>query len=187
MLAEMGMMQQLSIFLGQPMYSLAVVLAGLILAAGLGSLASDRLPLSTALRSRAPAIASALALVVYALVVLPAIHAAVGGVLWQRIAVSLALVLPCGFVMGFCFPVGMRWATELGHEGNLPWMWALNGAAGVLATFIAMVISTETTIQACVLTGAACYALGGILLSGKGSAASASVSTAGDAKPVAAE
>jgi hypothetical protein len=46
-------------------------------------------------------------------------------------------------------------------------MWALNGAASVLASFIAMVISTESSIRACVLTGAVCYALGGILLSGK--------------------
>jgi len=171
MLAEMGMMQQLSIFLGQPMYSLAVVLAGLILFAGLGSLASDRLDFGSALQSRAPALLSALALVAYALVVLPAIHAAVAGVLWQRIAVSLALVAPCGFIMGFCFPVGMRWATQLGQEGNLPWMWALNGAASVLASFIAMVISTETSIRACVLTGAACYALGGMLLSSRREAA----------------
>ena len=114
MLAEMGMMQQLSIFLGQPIYSLAVVLAGLILAAGLGSLASDRLPISSALTSRAPALLSALVLVVYSLVVLPAIHGAVGGVLWQRIAVSLALVAPCGFIMGFCFPVG----TALGKPAR---------------------------------------------------------------------
>lgn len=167
MLAEMGMMQQLSIFLGQPVYSLAVVLAGLILAAGLGSLASDRWPLTSALRSRGPALFSALALAAYALVVLPAIHAAVAGVLWQRIVVSLLLVLPCGFSMGFCFPVGLRWATKLGQEANLPWMWALNGAASVLASFIAMAISTETSIRTCVLTGAACYALGGMLLSGK--------------------
>jgi spermidine synthase len=171
MLAEMGMMQQLSIFLGQPIYSLAVVLAGLILAAGLGSLASDRMPLSSALGSRAPALVSALVLVAYSLGVLPAIHGAVGGVLWQRIAVSLALVAPCGFIMGFCFPVGMRWATELGQERNLPWMWALNGAASVLASFIAMCISTEISIRACVLTGAACYALGGMLLSGRGGSA----------------
>jgi spermidine synthase len=169
MLAEMGMMQQLSIFLGQPIYSLAVVLAGLILAAGLGSLVSDRMPLSSPLGSRAPALLSALVLLVYSFIVLPAIHGAVGGVLWQRIAVSLALVVPCGFVMGFCFPVGMRWATELGQQANLPWMWALNGAASVLATFIAMGISTESSIRVCVLTGAACYALGGVLLSGKSS------------------
>jgi len=167
MLAEMGMMQQLSIFLGQPIYSLAVVLAGLILFAGLGSLASDRMAFGSILKSRAPALLSALVLAAYALAVLPAIHATIAGVLWQRITMSLALVAPCGFMMGFCFPVGMRWATQLGQEGNLPWMWALNGAASVLASFIAMVISTETSIRACVLTGAACYALGGILLSAK--------------------
>jgi spermidine synthase len=184
MLAEMGMMQQLSIFLGQPIYSLAVVLAGLILAAGLGSLASDRIAISSALRSRVPALLSALVLVAYSLVVLPAIHGAVGGVLWQRIVVSLALVTPCGFIMGFCFPVGLRWATELGQEGNLPWMWALNGAASVLASFIAMCISTESSIRTCVLTGAACYALGGILLSGKGSYASANAATASEANTV---
>jgi len=181
MLAEMGMMQQLSIFLGQPIYSLAVVLAGLILFAGLGSLASDRVSISSNLASRAPALLSALALAVYSLVVLPAIHGAVGGVLWQRIAVSLALVAPCGFIMGFCFPVGMRWATRLGQEGNLPWMWALNGAASVLASFIAMAISTETSIRACVLTGVACYALGGILLSGKVSSTPAKAAMARDA------
>ena len=165
MLAEMGMMQQLSIFLGQPIYSLAVVLAGLILFAGLGSLASDRLPLHAGWTGRAPALVAALALVAYSLAVLPVIHAAVGGVLWQRIALSLALVAPCGFIMGFCFPVGMRWATALGQEANLPWMWALNGAASVLASFIAMFISTESSIRACVLTGAACYGAAALLLS----------------------
>jgi spermidine synthase len=183
MLAEMGMMQQLSIFLGQPIYSLAVVLAGLILSAGLGSLASDRMPLGSALKSRAPALLSALVLVAYSLLVLPAIHEAVGGVLWQRIAVSLALVAPCGFIMGFCFPVGLRWASQLGQEGNLPWMWALNGAASVLASFIAIAISTESSIRTCVLTGAACYALGGILLSGKSASAPAHAALAGEVKP----
>ncbi len=167
MLAEMGMMQQLSIFLGQPMYSLVVVLAGLILSAGLGSFVSDRIQLGTAWMGRMPALASGLVILLYSAGVLPAIHSAVAGVLWQRVAVCLALVLPCGFVMGFCFPVGMRWATELGQEGNLPWMWALNGAASVLATFIAMCISTEISIRACVLTGAVCYALAGILLPGR--------------------
>jgi hypothetical protein len=167
MLAEMGMMQQLSIFLGQPIYSLAVVLAGLILSAGLGSLASDRMRMSCALKSRVPALSSGLVLVVYSLVVLPAIHGAVAGVLWQRIAVSLGLVTPCGFVMGFCFPVGLRWAKEIGQEGNLPWMWALNGAASVLGSFMAIGISMESTIRGCVLTGAAGYALAGILMSGR--------------------
>ncbi len=167
MLVEMGMMQQLSIFLGQPIYSLMVVLAGLILFAGLGSLVSDRIPLNSAWSGRAPALLAALVVFTYSAVVLPVIHASVGGVLWQRLAISLAMVAPCGFIMGFCFPVGMRWAAKLGQEANLPWMWALNGAASVLASFIAILISTETSIRACVLAGAACYAVGGLLLSGR--------------------
>ena len=183
MLAEMGMMQQLSIFLGQPIYSLAVVLAGLILAAGLGSLTSDRFPIRSSAGSRVPALLSALVLVAYSFAVLPAIHGAVGGFLWQRIAVSIALIVPCGFIMGFCFPVGLRWTSELGHEQNLPWMWALNGAASVLASFIAMWISTESSIRACVLTGAVCYALGGILLSGKRTSVAAPAPMAVDAQP----
>jgi spermidine synthase len=186
MFVEMGMMQQLSIFLGQPIYSLIVVLAGLILFAGLGSLASDRIRIDSAWSSRAPALLAALVVLTYSVAVLPAIHATTGGVLWQRILVSLALVAPCGFMMGFCFPVGMRWATRLGQQANLPWMWALNGAASVLASFIAILISTEFTIRACVLTGAACYALGGLLLSGKASSSPTESAVADDAKPVAA-
>jgi FtsH-binding integral membrane protein len=80
----------------------------------------------------------------------------------------------------------MRWATQIGQEGNLPWMWALNGAASVLASFIAMVISTETSIRACVLTGAACYALGGILLSGRREVSATKAAGIGETKPAAA-
>ena len=75
MLVEIAMMQQLSIFLGHPIYSMVVVLGGLILAAGLGSLASDRWPLKSTWQSRLPAIAVSLLIVLYSLAVLPVIHA----------------------------------------------------------------------------------------------------------------
>ncbi|MDR3677336.1 MAG: hypothetical protein P4N24_17745, partial [Acidobacteriota bacterium] len=68
----------------------------------------------------------------------------------------------------------------------LPWMWALNGAASVLASFIAMVISTESSIRTCVLTGAACYALGGILLSGRRVVPATKAAGVGEARPSAA-
>jgi hypothetical protein len=129
-----------------------------------GSLASDRLQLSSTWRSRLPAIAASALIVVYSLAVLPVVHAFTAGVLWQRIVISLALVTPCGFLLGFCFPVGMRWMTALRQERNLPWMWALNGAAGTLGSFVAIVVSMETSIQTCVLTGAACYFLAGCIM-----------------------
>ncbi len=170
MLIEMGMMQQLSVFLGHPIYSLVVVLAGLVFSTGIGSMASDRLPLSSAWQSRAPALAVAVLIVLYKLAVVPVIHTFVAGVLWQRATVALALVLPCGFVLGFCFPVGMRWMTKLGGEASLPWMWALNGAAGTLGSFVAIILSMETSIAVCVLTGAALYLLAGFIMPSKGRA-----------------
>jgi hypothetical protein len=164
MLVEMAMMQQLSIFLGHPIYSMVVVLGGLILSAGLGSLASDSWPVKSTWQSRIPTIAVSLLVVLYSLAVLPVIHAFIAGVLWQRVLVCLVLVFSCGFLQGFCFPVGMRWMTALSQERNLPWMWALNGAAGTLGSFVAIIISMDTSIGTCVLTGAACYLLAGLLM-----------------------
>jgi len=170
MFVEMAMMQQLSIFLGHPIYSLVVVLAGLIFSTGVGSLASDKLQLSSNWHSRLPAIVASLLIVLYSFAVLPVVHAFTAGVLWQRVATALALVVPCGFLLGFCFPVGMRWMTALRQEKNLPWMWALNGAAGTLGSFVAIVVSMETSINTCVLTGAACYFLAGCVMPSKSEA-----------------
>jgi SAM-dependent methyltransferase len=164
MLTEMAMMQQLSIFLGHPIYSLVVVLAALILSTGVGSLASDRVRLASSAASRTPALAVTLILVLYSAVVIPVIHRFIGDTLWQRALLCVALVAPCGFLMGFCFPVGLRWMTVLKQEENLPWMWALNGAAATLGSFVAIVVSMETSIATCALTGAACYLLAAVVL-----------------------
>jgi hypothetical protein len=108
-----------------------------------------------------------LLIVLYSLLVLPVVHTFTAGVLWQRVVISLALVTPCGFLLGFCFPIGMRWMAALRQEANLPWMWALNGAAGTLGSFVAIVLSMETSIHTCVLAGAACYFLAGCVMPAK--------------------
>ena len=167
MLVEMAMMQQLSIFLGHPIYSLVVVLTGLILSTGIGSLASDRLRLASSISSRVPALAVVAILLIYSAAVIPVIHRFIADALWQRVLVSLALVAPCGFLMGFCFPVGLRWITVLKQEESLPWMWGLNGAAATLGSFVAIVISMETSIATCALTGAGCYLLAATVMPGK--------------------
>jgi len=167
MLIEMAMMQQLSLFLGHPIYSLVIVLAGLILATGIGSLASDRLRIGSAFAGRIPAICAALIVSLYAMAVVPVIHRFIAQEFWQRAALSLMLVVPCGLVMGFCFPVGLRWMTLVKQQQNLPWMWALNGAAASLGSFVAIMISMETSITTCALVAAACYLVAAMSLVGK--------------------
>jgi hypothetical protein len=99
--------------------------------------------------------------------VVPVMHAFTANLLWQRVLICLAMVAPCGFLLGFCFPIGMRWVKTLSGERNLPWMWALNGAAGTLGSFVAILISMDLSIAFCVLTGAACYLLAGLAMPAK--------------------
>jgi hypothetical protein len=157
MLVEIGMMQQLAVFLGHPIYSLVVVLAGLISSAGMGSLISGRFSFSSALTSRIPAMLSAVVVLGYSFAVLPVLREHAAGALWQRVVLSLVLVIPSGLMMGFCFPVGLRWMRALGQQDALPWMWSMNGAASVLGTFVSTMISMESSIHVCVLTGVILY------------------------------
>jgi hypothetical protein len=177
MLVEMAMMQQLTILLGQPIYSLIVVIAGLILSSGLGSLTSDALKLRSRFESRLPALAVVAILAGYSLAVLPVIHSFIASVLAVRVLVAFLLVALPGFVMGFCFPIGLRWLKILGEERNLPWMWALNGAAGTLGSFIAIVLSMDTSITICALTGTGFYLLAAVVVPGSKKEADSAAAT----------
>ena len=166
MLVEMAMIQQLSIFLGHPNYSFMVVLGGLIFSTGLGSLISDKVSMSSALQTRGTAFLASLLVSAYTIAVVPTTHALTPGVLLERVLISLLLIAPCGFVMGFCFPVGMRRLTAMQEDSQLPWMWALNGAAGTLGSFLAILISMDISIAVCSFTGAACYLVAAAALPG---------------------
>jgi hypothetical protein len=65
------MMQQLTLLFGTPAYSLVTVVAGLVFFAGLGSLASDRIALTSRL---IPSIAAALILLFLSGILLPIVH-----------------------------------------------------------------------------------------------------------------
>jgi hypothetical protein len=77
---------------------------------------------------------------------------------FERAAVCFAVVVPCGLLMGFMFPTGMRLMDRL--EPRLaPWLWAVNGAAGVLASSLAVLISIQTSLNVDLWIAAGAYAI----------------------------
>jgi hypothetical protein len=154
MFAESAFMQQLTLPLGAPTLSLIVVLTGLIFFAGLGSLASDRLALTNRIL---PPAAAALILLLLSGMLLPIAHRVAGENLSSRIAIALLLLVLPGFAMGACFPTGLRWLRSMNRDAILPWMWALNGGASVVATFVALLVSLQLSIGASVALGGICY------------------------------
>ncbi|MCS6778791.1 MAG: class I SAM-dependent methyltransferase [Geminicoccaceae bacterium] len=160
MLVEIGLLQRLSVFLGHPVYGLAIGLFGIILSTGLGALASERLRLEAS--GRILLWSAALALVLFMLPVwFPPVAAAFeGATLPVRVSLCLLAIGPPGFLMGFAFPAGMRLVEAIDARPT-PWFWAVNGAAGVLAAGIAVAVGIEAGISTSLRIAAICYLLVG--------------------------
>jgi hypothetical protein len=82
----------------------------------------------------------------------------------RRLECRLVLSLFIGFALDFYFPVGLGWMTKLGRDDSLPWMWALNGAASVVAGFLAIIVFMEASITVSVLFDAGLYLVAAMLL-----------------------
>ena len=158
MLSEIALLQYFSVYLGHPIYSLGVCLFSLILASGLGSLTSDRLKLNT--RGRLLVWGGIVVAYLVAMQwVLPSVfQATTNRDRLIRIAVSLAAIMPLGFLLGFAFPTGMRLVSAIDSQPT-PWFWGINGATSVLASVLGVMFSMSFGINVTMLIAAACYLL----------------------------
>jgi hypothetical protein len=156
MLGEIAILQYFSVYLGHPIYALGVCLFSLILATGLGSLLSSRIDIG---RPRVVALWAALtAAYLFALqgFVERIFEATTAHDLAARIAISLALIMPLGLLLGFAFPTGMRLVKDI-DEAPAPWFWGINGATGVLASSLAVMISMNFGINVTTIVAGLCY------------------------------
>jgi len=157
MLVEISQVQRLAIFLGHPVYSLSVVLFSLLVASGAGSLSTGR-AVARARNARVRIALLLAVLVVFGALTPSAIRHYAGAPTALRIVVAVAILVPLGFFMGMAFPIGMARAQRE-KPSLMPWLWAINGAASVCASVLAVVIALGAGISAAFWVGAACYAL----------------------------
>jgi hypothetical protein len=149
---ELALLQNLTLLVGHPIYSLSVLLFTLLAFGGLGSALSVRFPMWLACVAVAVIGAlEALALprLVPALLWLP---------LWGRIAVAIALIAPLGLAMGMPFPGGLR-RTGDGSLAPPPFYWGLNGIMSVIGSVTTVFVALIAGFQAAMLMGSACYLL----------------------------
>ena len=98
------------------------------------------------------------AVVVEAALLQTVMNNTVGWALPGRTLVVAAFLVPLAFGLGLCFPVGLRLVGR--HSPRVTaWMWGVNGACGVLASVVAVMVSLFLGIQANLLIAAGLYAL----------------------------
>ncbi|MCS7269352.1 MAG: class I SAM-dependent methyltransferase, partial [Geminicoccaceae bacterium] len=162
MTVEIALLQRLSVFLGHPVFGLAIGLFAIILATGLGSFVSERVRLDSSGRMMAWALVLALFLALLPIWFSSAAWALESRSLPVRAALCLLAVGPPAVLMGFAFPTGMRLVEAIDPDPT-PWFWAVNGAAGVLGAGIAVAIGIEAGISTSLRVAAACYLVVGLV------------------------
>jgi hypothetical protein len=145
----------------------------LMVSSGAGSLTSRRwLPRTE--KGWIPLVAVLAALVTYALFLPGRLVALVGMSFEARLLISALLLVPLGFVMGMPFPTGLRALAAIAagksRDGQAPgdnaveWAWAMNAAASVLGSVLAMVIAIQFGLTMTLACGGAAYLLALVLM-----------------------
>ena len=156
---EIVLLKKFILFLGNPVYSITVVLFSMLVFAGLGSLFSERL--GGTIDRNLSLVGTALVLMVLLIaLVYPAIfHHSLGFSFPLRIWVAVLLIAPVGFVLGIPFPIGLKFLGESGPD-SIPWAWAMNGYATVIGVSMSSLVAVQTGFAVLLYISLGIYLLG---------------------------
>jgi hypothetical protein len=157
------MIQMLTLFLGYPSYSLSVTLFGLLMASGLGSLASG------AYRGRRDRALIVLLAVLLALMLFyrfgldVLVQRFAGAALPVRCVLAILLIAPLGLCLGAFMPLGL--ATVAGVAGDhrdefIAWAWAVNGFFSVISSIASTILAMTVGFKLLLLIAVGVYVVG---------------------------
>ena len=162
MLIEVALMQRFTVFLGNPMLAVAVVLGALLVASGIGS------GIARGFTRPLASMTLALALLVAGLVVLSTpgstsvLHRLLVLPLPVRVLVTIAIVGALGMPMGMPFPYGLsRLAARAATF--IPWAWSVNAMTSVIASLGSYFLGMTAGYTTMLALGALLY-IGALLL-----------------------
>jgi hypothetical protein len=150
MFVEIGWIQRFILYLGHPSHATTTVLATLLLGAGIGSTLSARTSLAL-VRKLAPLLAVVIFIANQAMT--PLFDATIGASFAVRVLLSVVVLFPAGFLMGFAFPTGMIYFGDRSKA----WFWAINGAMGVFASISSLALAMVVGFNTVVFVGVGAY------------------------------
>lgn len=162
---EIALVQKFTLFLGHPVYSLAVILFSLLLFSSLGSYLTGRWP-TEVLASRAKAIIGLIwAIVIIYIAILPFFfYNYVSLSLPIKIVMAVFFLAPLALVMGMPMPIGLR-LTNKSAPALIPWAWAVNGSTSVLGSVTTFILAISFGFNQALIVGLVIYGLAALLLS----------------------
>ena len=152
---EIFLIEKASLYLNDRTSAFALVLTGMLVFSGLGSLMADRV------RDAGIALSAAVVVTWCILVLMglqPLLLATIGLPWAVRAMLLLLLIAPVSVALGLPFPLGLARAGSAGG-GFLPWAWGLNGAFSVVATPLANLVAVQSGFNSVLTAAALLYVL----------------------------
>jgi spermidine synthase len=155
-LIEVALIQKFVLFLGHPVHALWVVIFSMLVSSGLGSNASRRFLGKD--ESRLVKLLGCIALAVSLVAI--AVSQLLTPLVWlpfaAKVAMTVSLIVPIGFLMGMPFPTALARLEEW-HAPSVRWAWSLNAASSVLGSVGALVCAIYLGLVQTMIVGAVFY------------------------------
>jgi hypothetical protein len=141
------------------MYSLSVVLASLLVSAGMGSALFARTGWSIGQVVGRVGVALVGLMLLGMFTLTPLFTVLLHLPLTARMLIVVGVTLPMGLLMGMLFPAGLQAVRDI-SPGFVPWAWGINGCASVYGSIVAILIAIVYGFSAALSVGIAAYAIG---------------------------
>lgn len=161
MFLEITFIQVFTRFLGDPIFSAAAVICSILIFSGVGSICQGMIKLPVLKRIRVAAGVICLFTLLYLIAADPFLQLFIGlGTTW-RFVVTILLLFPVSFFLGWMFPSGIA-VLEQNSEELIPWALAVDSFASVSAAPLAIILSMSIGFSNVILLGTGCYILAGL-------------------------
>jgi hypothetical protein len=155
-LIEVALIQKFVLFLGHPVHALWVVIFSMLVSSGLGSNLSSRI-----LGKNEGRLIKVLGVIAIGAALLAiAVSSLLGALVWlpmaAKVAMTVAMIAPLGFVMGMPFPIALQRLEEW-HAPSVRWAWSLNAASSVLGSVGSLVCSIYLGLVQTLIIGGIFY------------------------------
>jgi len=141
MFVEITLIQKFILFLGHPLYSIAIIIFSLLFSAGVGSYLSKRILGYSLVKNLKKSLCLCAGLIFLYVLLLPLFfNACLGILLPLKILLTFLVIFPLGILMGFPFPTGIRLLMKT-DQATIPWAWATNAFSSVVNSILALMIA----------------------------------------------
>ncbi len=158
MFIEISLIQKSILFLDKTVNAVSVVLSSILISSGLGSFSMGRVISYSKKNLYVITLILSIFLLIYALFINDVFNYFLGNIVLVRFVILFLLLSIPAYCMGMFFPFGITFIQSISPR-LIPWAWAINGSASVLASILAVIIALSWGFRSVLITASLLYVI----------------------------